>query len=102
MIDDAERKLADGRLSLEFGNGDTIMLLERKYREADGVPELQPFQPTTSQHLQKLIDDVTLNRLEPAQRELANLNALKVAVVAKETEREELIEANAEIPVKPK
>lgn len=92
MIENFQEKLDDGRITLEFGETG-IVVIERRFRENDGVPVMKPTQEVSSQQLDDLIADNERQR-EPFERRAQDLADMKIVVEAKERERAELIEAN--------
>jgi len=92
MIEKFQEKLDDGRITLEFGEVG-IIVIERGFREKDGVPVMTPTQEVSSSQIQDLIAD-NERQMAPYLQRQTDLADIKTAVEAKEAEREALIEEN--------
>lgn len=92
MIENFNEKLEAGLISLEFGETG-IVVIERRYRETDGVPIMKPTHEVSSQQLTDLIADKQ-NFIAPLLAEIQDLTDMKASVITKEEERDNIIANN--------
>lgn len=95
MIENYEDKKRDGIIVLDFADSGAIALIERKYNETTGVPEMKPTIEASSKQIDDLLEDLE-TRITPLLQQKKDLKALLVDVKAKEAERVELAKANME------
>lgn len=99
MIEKFKEKFGNGQIQLEFGET-AVVVIERRFRETDGVPVMKPTQEFSSAQIDDLIAD-NESQLEPFLQRRQDLADLKTKVLEKEAERDEMI-ANLSKPKKQK
>lgn len=91
MIENFQEKLEKGQIQLEFAESGNIAVIERRFNETNGVPEMKPTQECSSKQLDDLIADNEV-QIAPFLQKRQDLADLKTAVLSKEEERQKLIE----------
>lgn len=93
MIENYEEKRENKRVEMQFAESGNVLLFEHKFNEATGLPYMKPIGETSTSHIDDLIADKRA-MIAPTLAEIADLEAMRPDIEAKEAERAE-IEANA-------